>query len=103
MVPDKKWREQENKAELACERREHKPNCGIVEEPTGRWTVGDNMHLAVGQGELLTDPLQMAVAYGSAAAALPGSALPSPAQINLDDVVVTSISPYPAGSNPARP
>lgn len=42
--------------------------------------------------------LQMAVAYGSGAAALPGSALPSPAQINLDDVAVTSISPYPARS-----
>ncbi len=40
--------------------------------------------------------LQMAVAYGSAAAALPGSALPSPAQIDLDEVAVTSISPYPA-------
>ena len=35
----------------------------------------------------------MAVAYGSAAAALPGSALPSPAQIDLDAVQVTSISP----------
>ena len=35
--------------------------------------------------------LRMAVAYGSGAAALPGSALPSPAQINLDDVVVTSV------------
>ncbi|MCX2934332.1 1-phosphofructokinase [Mycobacterium sp. CVI_P3] len=42
--------------------------------------------------------LQMAVAYGSAAAALPGSALPSPAHINLDDVAVTSISPFPARS-----
>ena len=30
--------------------------------------------------------LQMAVAYGSAAAALPGSALPGPAQLNLDAV-----------------
>lgn len=40
--------------------------------------------------------LQMAVAYGSAAAALPGSALPSPSQIDLGDVAVTSISPYPA-------
>lgn len=40
--------------------------------------------------------LQMAVAYGSGAAALPGSALPSPAQIDLDDVAVTPISPYPA-------
>jgi 1-phosphofructokinase len=38
------------------------------------------------------DRLQMAVAYGSGAAALPGSALPSPAQINLDDVAVTSVS-----------
>ncbi len=47
--------------------------------------------------------LQMAVAYGSAAAALPGSALPSPAQINIDAVVVSSISPYPAGSHSARP
>lgn len=35
--------------------------------------------------------LQMAVAYGSAAAALPGSAMPSPAQINLDDVSLTSV------------
>ena len=32
--------------------------------------------------------LQMAVAYGSAAAALPGSALPTPAEIDLDAVQV---------------
>ncbi len=37
--------------------------------------------------------LQMAVAYGSAAAALPGSALPSPHQVDLDAVRVMSISP----------
>jgi 1-phosphofructokinase len=36
--------------------------------------------------------LQMAVAYGSAAAALPGSALPSPAEIDLDAVAVKAIS-----------
>ena len=43
--------------------------------------------------------LQMAVAYGSAAAALPGSAMPSPAQINLDDVSLTSVptDPRPEG------
>lgn len=40
--------------------------------------------------------LRMAVAYGSGAAALPGSALPSPAQIDLDGVSVTSISPSAA-------
>jgi penicillin-binding protein 2 len=67
VIPDKRWRERENRLELACEHRTHRSNCGIVEEPTGVWTVGDNMHLAVGQGELLTDPLQMAVAYSTLA------------------------------------
>jgi 1-phosphofructokinase len=37
--------------------------------------------------------LQMAVAYGSAAAALPGSALPSPSQIDLKAVRVYAITP----------
>ncbi|MBO0678617.1 hexose kinase [Mycolicibacterium sp. S2-37] len=37
--------------------------------------------------------LRMAVAYGSAAAALPGTALPGPAQLDLDGVAVTPISP----------
>ncbi|MGO9489775.1 MAG: penicillin-binding protein 2 [Solirubrobacteraceae bacterium] len=67
VVPDKRWREQQNRLELACEHERHVPSCGIVEEPTGTWTVGDDMHLAVGQGELLTDPLQMAVAYSTLA------------------------------------
>jgi len=35
--------------------------------------------------------LQMAVAYGTAAAALPGSALPTPSEVDLEDVVVTSL------------
>lgn len=46
--------------------------------------------------------LQAAVAYGSAAAALPGSALPSPAQLDLGGVTVTpihpSVAPAPAQS-----
>jgi 1-phosphofructokinase len=45
--------------------------------------------------------LQMAVAYGSAAAALPGSALPTPAEIDLDAVAVTPISSLPS-ANSAR-
>jgi 1-phosphofructokinase len=40
--------------------------------------------------------LQMAVAYGSAAAALPGSALPAPSQINTEAVAVRSLSPSAA-------
>ena len=43
--------------------------------------------------------LQMAVAYGSAAAALPGSALPTPAQIDLAAVRVTPIAPLSPTTN----
>jgi penicillin-binding protein 2 len=31
------------------------------------WSVGDNINLSVGQGDLLADPLQMAVAYAAIA------------------------------------
>jgi 1-phosphofructokinase len=44
--------------------------------------------------------LQMAVAYGSAAAALPGSALPGPADIDLDAVRVTPVAPIAPLINP---
>jgi penicillin-binding protein 2 len=37
---------------------------GLTERP---WSVGDNINLSVGQGDLLADPLQMAVAYGAIA------------------------------------
>ncbi len=66
VVPDAKWREHENALELECEKRTHVSSCGIVSERRP-WTVGDDMHLAVGQGDLLTDPLQMAVAYSTIA------------------------------------
>ena len=46
--------------------------------------------------------LQMAVAYGSAAAALPGSALPAPAQINLDDVALTALLADPRPEDDPR-
>jgi 1-phosphofructokinase len=41
------------------------------------------------------DRLRLAVGYGSAAAALPGTALPSPAQVDADAVQVVPISSYP--------
>jgi penicillin-binding protein 2 len=64
-VPDATWRAKVAGEELACERRKHVSSCGISD---GRpWSVGDNMHLAVGQGDLLTSPLQMAVAYSTLA------------------------------------
>ena len=42
--------------------------------------------------------LRMAVAYGSAAAALPGSALPTPAELDLEAVRVTPISSIPTAN-----
>jgi penicillin-binding protein 2 len=66
VVPDRQWREKRNKEELECEHREHKSSCGYVAE-VRQWSVGDDMQLAVGQGDLLTDPLQMAVAYSTLA------------------------------------
>jgi len=47
------------------------------------------------EGATAPERLRMAVAYGSGAAALPGSALPSPAQLNLDGVTITAVNPNP--------
>jgi penicillin-binding protein 2 len=66
VIPDRAWRAKQNAAELACEHRTHKASCGYVAE-VRPWSVGDNMQLAVGQGDLLTSPLQMAVAYSTLA------------------------------------
>jgi len=66
VVPDRAWRAHQNALQLRCEHQPHHPPCGYVSE-VRPWSVGDNMHLAVGQGDLLTDPLQMAVAYSTLA------------------------------------
>jgi len=49
LIPDPAWRNRLY--------REH-----LTDRP---WTVGDNVNLAVGQGDLEADPLQMAVAYAA--------------------------------------
>jgi len=66
IVPDRSWRAKQNDLELKCEQRTHRSSCGIVAE-IRPWSVGDNMHLAVGQGDLVSSPLQMAVAYSTLA------------------------------------
>jgi penicillin-binding protein 2 len=65
LVPTPAWRAKVAAEEIACEHRRHVESCGISD---GRpWSVGDDMHLAVGQGDLVTSPLQMAVAYSTLA------------------------------------
>ncbi|MEA2381480.1 MAG: penicillin-binding protein 2 [Solirubrobacteraceae bacterium] len=68
LVPDKRWRAQVGDRERRCRARKHIPEtalvgCGISDMRP--WTVGDNVNLAVGQGDLQASPLQMAVAYGA--------------------------------------
>ena len=41
------------------------PSCGIADGRT--WSVGDNINLAVGQGDVQVTPLQLAVAYSAIA------------------------------------
>jgi penicillin-binding protein 2 len=66
VIPDAAWRQKQNEAQERCEHSKHSGPCQIVAE-IKPWTIGENMNLAVGQGDLLTDPLQMAVAYSTLA------------------------------------
>jgi len=68
LVPDRRWRDEVGERERRCRERRHIPltalvGCGISDMRP--WTVGDNVNLAVGQGDLQASPLQMAVAYGA--------------------------------------
>lgn len=71
LIPTPKYRNDGFAAYRRCVAR-RKPSaqkislgvCGFLDRP---WSVGDNINLAVGQGDLQTDPLQMAVAYATVA------------------------------------
>ncbi|MGH2742457.1 MAG: penicillin-binding protein 2 [Thermoleophilaceae bacterium] len=70
-VPSKAWRDRQYRKFSRCvERRNPTPaeislgECGWQDRP---WSVGDNVNLSVGQGDLAANPLQMAVAYAAIA------------------------------------
>jgi penicillin-binding protein 2 len=63
LLPTPAWRAHVDRLELRCRHRRHVPSCGISDARP--WSVGDNVNLAVGQGDLEATPLQMAVAYST--------------------------------------
>jgi penicillin-binding protein 2 len=70
LVPDRRWRDTEFRKYKACTEKNDLQagtvtalyKCGGVERV---WTTGDNVNLAVGQGDLQATPLQVAVAYAA--------------------------------------
>ncbi len=108
LVPDWKWRRRIAKREAACRRKKHIPlgpsysvyaaaaqGCGISD--MREWSVGDNVNLAVGQGDVQASPLQMAVAYS--AIAMDGRVPRPHLGLEVEDTdgrLVQKIAPSPA-------
>jgi penicillin-binding protein 2 len=70
-IPGPTWRNHEfAKFQRCVKRKDPSPDeiyqgiCGFVDRP---WSVGDNINLSVGQGDIAANPLQMAVAYAAIA------------------------------------
>ena len=58
LLPTKQWRDHQYKL------RQKNPKLSLVDRP---WSIGDNVNLAIGQGDVQANPLQMAVAYAAIA------------------------------------
>jgi penicillin-binding protein 2 len=72
LVPSERWRNDAHAKYSACAKKAHVTEgttaalfkCGGIERD---WVGGDNVNLAVGQGDLQATPLQVAVAYSALA------------------------------------
>ncbi len=75
-LPTPLWRNHVNQLEAECDnatgpfkgKPKHPPGgCGIADGTNRPWSIGDNISLAVGQGDVQVTPLQLAVAYSAIA------------------------------------
>jgi penicillin-binding protein 2 len=75
-LPTPLWRNHVNRLEAECDsatgpfkgKPKHQPGgCGIADGTNRPWSIGDNINLAVGQGDVQVTPLQLATAYSAIA------------------------------------
>jgi penicillin-binding protein 2 len=67
-IPDRAWRARQNQRQIDWEKKNGKscpPDCLYSDKRL--WSVGDNIQLSVGQGDVQASPLQVAVAYAALA------------------------------------
>jgi penicillin-binding protein 2 len=81
VVPSRKWRDDLNRREADCRAGrapfgDPKPQgCGIADGNDRPYSAGDNVNLAIGQGDLQATPLQVALSYSAIAT---GGTIPTP-------------------------
>jgi len=68
VIPDTSWLTHVEALQVKCLKKYGKRGpsiCGYISDPNRTWVTGDNMNFAVGQGDFLATPLQLAVAYSA--------------------------------------